>query len=80
MWTESGRRTEESKSAAGNFSGDQQSKWGCSSVSYAQSIEGLSNWSWDEIETGALEFATRGRRFKAPGMNGDAQACIVDCD
>ena len=37
MWTESGRRTEESKSAAGNFSGDQQSKWGRSSVSYAPS-------------------------------------------
>ena len=80
MWTESGRCTEESKSAAGNFSGDQQSKWGHSSVSYAQSIEGLSNRSWDEIETGALEFATRGRRFKAPGMNGHARACIVDCD
>lgn len=80
MWTESGRHTEESKAATSNFSGDQQSKWGRSSASYAQSVEGLSNRSWDEIETGALEFATRGRRFKVPGMMGDACACIVDCD
>lgn len=80
MWTESGCRTEESKAATSNFSGDQQSKWGHSSASYAQSVEGLSNRSWDEIETGALEFATCGRRFKVPGMMGDARACIVDCD
>ncbi|KIM62607.1 hypothetical protein SCLCIDRAFT_24901 [Scleroderma citrinum Foug A] len=80
MWAESGCCTEESKAAAGNFSGDQQSKWDHSSASYAQSIEGLSNRSWDEIETSTLEFATRGRRFKATGMNGDARASIVDCD
>ena len=80
MWTESGHHTEENKIAVGNFSGDQQNKWGRSSASYAKSIEGLSNQAWDEIETGVLEYAgTCGKRFKGPS-NEDGRACIIDCD
>ncbi|KAI5985830.1 hypothetical protein EDD15DRAFT_2373720 [Pisolithus albus] len=64
MYTESGRCTEQSKAAAGNFSGDLHGKWGLSSASYARSIEGLSNRSWEE----------------AGDVKEDARACIVDCD
>ncbi|KAI6009293.1 hypothetical protein EDC04DRAFT_2610613 [Pisolithus marmoratus] len=62
--------------------GSLQTKWGISSASYVLSIGKLSGTAWEEIESGALEYAKIGRRFKAitPSLSEDAHACIMDCN